>query len=316
MATTGALLSAPLRAVAMQSQSADGAAVAGKRVDVGWKFRKGPLVGIWQIWRSEEADSWQPVTLPHSFNAYDACDPDQPYFRGQGWYRTRLVLESAFPGGRTILHFQGAGQTTTLWVGSSLVGTHKGGYDEFAFDITEAILALSPVESKQGVPVAVLCDNSPDLDRVPSDLSDFCLYGGLYRHVNLVNLLGCGQHRRRFAQAPPHEAMRKLGHAYGTTFKVPADGKAGPMRSLGELAEDLANRMIGTFTRDARGKRAVHANRRKFQEDPHWRDLVLFYEYFHAETGAGLGASHQTGWTGLVATLIDEWRRPQPGKKA
>lgn len=187
-ATTGVLLSGPLRAVAMQSQSADGSAVAGRRVDVGWQFRKGPLDGIWEIWRVEETDSWHPVTLPHSFNAYDACDPDQPYFRGQGWYRTRLVLENAFPKGRTILHFQGAGQTTTLWVGSSLVGTHKGGYDEFAFDITEAILALSPVERKQGVPVAVLCDNSPDLDRVPSDLSDFCLYGGLYRHVNLVNL--------------------------------------------------------------------------------------------------------------------------------
>ncbi len=56
----------------------------------------------------------------------------------------------------------------------------------------------------------------------------------------------------------------------------------------------------------------MYGGSRKFQEDPHWRDLILFYEYFHGDTGAGLGASHQTGWTALVASLIDEWRRP-PG---
>jgi len=78
---------------------------------------------------------------------------------------------------------------------------------------------------------------------------------------------------------------------------------------LGQAAEELANRMIGIFTRDASGRRPVYGERVKFQEDPHWRDLILFHEYFHAETGEGLGASHQTGWTGLVATLIDEWRR-------
>jgi hypothetical protein len=54
----------------------------------------------------------------------------------------------------------------------------------------------------------------------------------------------------------------------------------------------------------------VHGERRQFQTDPYWRDLILFHEYFHAETGEGLGASHQTGWTGLVASLIEEWRRP------
>jgi hypothetical protein len=79
--------------------------------------------------------------------------------------------------------------------------------------------------------------------------------------------------------------------------------------TLGQVAEDLAHRLIRIFTRDESGRRPVHAQRRKFQEDPHWRDLILFYEYFNAETGEGLGASHQTGWTGLVASLIDEWRR-------
>jgi beta-galactosidase len=68
------------------------------------------------------------------------------------------------------------------------VGTHKGGYDEFVFDITDAVARLSATEAKGGVRVAVMCDNGPDLDRVPSDLSDFCLYGGLYRHVSLMYL--------------------------------------------------------------------------------------------------------------------------------
>jgi hypothetical protein len=107
------------------------------------------------------------------------------------------------------------------------------------------------------------------------------------------------------------ETLRKLGTAYGPQFTVPAPGdeKAPPM-TLGQVAQDLANRLIRIFTRDENGRRPVHGQRRKFQEDPHWRDLILFYEYFNAETGEGLGASHQTGWTGLVASLIDEWRRP------
>lgn len=118
----------------------------------------------------------------------DACDPDRTYFRGQGCYRTRIAVANPFPNGRTILHFQGAGQTTGVWIGSTQVGVHKGGYDEFAFDITESVAALPAATRKAGVPITVVCDNSPDRDRLPSDLSDFCLYGGLYRHVNLIYL--------------------------------------------------------------------------------------------------------------------------------
>jgi hypothetical protein len=106
------------------------------------------------------------------------------------------------------------------------------------------------------------------------------------------------------------ESLRKLGTAYGPTITVPADGRDGAPRALWAVAEDLANRMIGIFTRGASGRRPVYGSIRKFQEDPHWRDLILFHEYFDGETGQGLGASHQTGWTGLVASLIDEWRRP------
>jgi hypothetical protein len=109
------------------------------------------------------------------------------------------------------------------------------------------------------------------------------------------------------------ESLRKLATAYGPSFTVPGpDGE----RTLWDAAQDLADRLIRIFTRDASGRRPVHGSRRKFQDDPHWRDLVLFYEYFHPETGEGLGASHQTGWTALVASLIDEWRRPpQPSSR-
>ena len=128
------------------------------------------------------------MTLPHCFNAQDACDPDKTYFRGQGWYRRRLVVRNPYPNGRTILHFQGAGQTTTLWIGSTYVVTHIGGYDEFTFDITDAATRLTSAERAAGVRIVVLCNNAPDRDRIPSELSDFCLYGGLYRHVNLIYL--------------------------------------------------------------------------------------------------------------------------------
>jgi hypothetical protein len=75
------------------------------------------------------------------------------------------------------------------------------------------------------------------------------------------------------------------------------------------MAAEIANRMIRIFTRNEEGRRPVYGGSRKFQEDPHWRDLILFCEFFDGDNGAGIGASHQTGWTALVASLIDEWRR-------
>ena len=75
------------------------------------------------------------------------------------------------------------------------------------------------------------------------------------------------------------------------------------------MGEEIANRLIGIFVKNGEGKRAVNGGAKKFQDDPHWRDHILFYEYFHGDNGAGVGASHQTGWTALVASLIDEWRR-------
>jgi hypothetical protein len=74
------------------------------------------------------------------------------------------------------------------------------------------------------------------------------------------------------------------------------------------MARQIADRMIQIFARGPAGQRPVYGGTTKFQEDPHWRDYLLFFEYFHGDNGAGLGASHQTGWTALVASLIDEWR--------
>jgi beta-galactosidase len=110
--------------------------------------------------------------------------PIRPYYRGHGWYRTHLPIANPIKDGRTLLYFEGAGQTSHVYVGGVMVGSHVGGYDEFVFDITDAV-AAAPAR-KRGVPLAVLCDNSENLERPPSDLSDFSLYGGLYRHVHLA----------------------------------------------------------------------------------------------------------------------------------
>jgi len=103
------------------------------------------------------------------------------------------------------------------------------------------------------------------------------------------------------------ESLRKLEKAYGDTLKIP--GPDGVMASTGEIAKYFADSMISIFTRDAQGKRPVFGDEAKLQDDPHWRDNITFSEYFDGDTGKGLGASHQTGWTALVASLIDEWRR-------
>jgi hypothetical protein len=79
--------------------------------------------------------------------------------------------------------------------------------------------------------------------------------------------------------------------------------------TLFEVAGEISRRLSGIFLRDASGRRPVYGGSEKFQNDPHWRDLILFYEYFHGDNGAGLGASHQTGWTGLVARILDLFGR-------
>jgi hypothetical protein len=105
------------------------------------------------------------------------------------------------------------------------------------------------------------------------------------------------------------ESVRTLGLGYGDDFKLSVPGESRGEMSLFEIGGEIANRMISIFTRNERGERPVYGGTKKFQQDPHWRDLILFYEFYHGDNGAGLGASHQTGWSALVAALIDDWRR-------
>jgi hypothetical protein len=81
------------------------------------------------------------------------------------------------------------------------------------------------------------------------------------------------------------------------------------MKTLSDVAGELSRRMTNIFLRDENGRRPVFGNLEKFQVDPHWRDLILFHEYFHGDSGSGVGASHQTGWTGLVTKLIQQSSR-------
>lgn len=169
------------------------------RLTENWEYLKGDLGGIWEAVRRaapgspEAVPTWQKVTLPHCFNAEDAVDPDVSYYQGPGWYKTLLAVDNPYPGGRIVLDFEGAGQKTKVYVYTRLVGEHVGGYDEWSVDITDAVGWFMSDEKLMKrfngkIPLSVRCDNSRDLEMIPSDLSDFTLYGGLYRYLNLVYL--------------------------------------------------------------------------------------------------------------------------------
>lgn len=102
------------------------------------------------------------------------------------------------------------------------------------------------------------------------------------------------------------ESLQKFHYYLGDSFKVECPTGSGRMMTLWQVAAELSRRLTHIFLRDSDGRRPVNGGTAKFQEDPHWRDLILFYEYFHGDNGAGIGASHQTGWTGLVAKLIQQ----------
>jgi hypothetical protein len=102
------------------------------------------------------------------------------------------------------------------------------------------------------------------------------------------------------------ESLQHFHDYLGDDFKVECPTGSGQWMTLAQVAKVLSQRLIGLFQPDALGKRPVYGDTEMFQTDPHWQNLILFYEYFHGDNGAGIGASHQTGWTGLVASLIQE----------
>lgn len=167
------------------------------RLNENWQFLKQDLGGIWEAVRPvkagdpEDVPIWTKVALPHCVNAEDAVDPDVNYYQGPSWYRTQITINNPYQGGRTLLHFEGSGQKTDVYVYTTKVGSHVGGYDEFTIDITDAVTAFSKTDIFQKqfqgkIPVSIRTDNSRDLEMIPSSLSDFNIYGGIYRYLNLV----------------------------------------------------------------------------------------------------------------------------------
>ena len=166
------------------------------RLNDGWEFLRSDLSNVWEAVRDftkqgeEIVPIWSNVVLPHCYNAFDAVDPDRNYYQGVAWYRTLLDIDNPYKDGRTLLHFEGVGQKAEVYVDLIKVGSHVGGYDEWQVDITNAVndfLSSDTVKQFKGkIPVEIRVDNSRDTEMMPSDLSDFNLYGGLYRYVNLV----------------------------------------------------------------------------------------------------------------------------------
>jgi len=168
-----------------------------QRIEQSWDFVRQDLGGIWEAIRPskpgapETVPIWEKVQLPHSYNASDAVDPFLNYYQGAAWYRSNFKIDNPYTEGRTLLHFEGVGQKAKVYVYDQLVGEHVGGYDEWSVDITEAVAEFkkNPVFTSQfkgEIPISVRTDNTRDLEIIPSDLSDFNLYGGIYRYVNLV----------------------------------------------------------------------------------------------------------------------------------
>ncbi|GAA4825119.1 glycoside hydrolase family 2 TIM barrel-domain containing protein [Algivirga pacifica] len=165
------------------------------RLTEGWQFVKGDLGGVWEAVRPVKPGSpqavpvWEDIALPHSYNGEDAVNPEVHYYQGAAWYRTYLSIDNPYQDGRTLLHFEGSGQQTEVYVYTKKVGEHIGGYDEWEVDITEAVQQFKASENAQvyggKIPVLVRCSNARDINMIPSDLSDFTIYGGLYRYVNL-----------------------------------------------------------------------------------------------------------------------------------
>lgn len=167
-----------------------------ERLNDGWLFLRQDIGNIWEAVRPavkgspEEVPLWTEVSLPHCFNAEDAVDPYVNYYEGPGWYKKMLEVKNPYTNGRTLLHFEGAGQKTEVYIYTQKVASHVGGYDEWTVDITDAMnqfLANGDAKRFGGkIPLSIRCDNTRDAEMIPSDLSDFNLYGGIYRYLNLV----------------------------------------------------------------------------------------------------------------------------------
>lgn len=219
------------------------------RLNKDWEFLKQDIGGIWEAVRPvkkgnpEDVPAWTRVTLPHCVNASDAVDPDIPYYQGPAWYRTYLDVDNPYHQGRTLLHFEGAGQKTDVYVYTTKVGSHVGGYDEFTVDITDAVEGFKKTKAygeqfNKRVPLSIRTDNSRDLEMIPSNLSDFNLYGGIYRYLNLVYV--------------PSISIDKV-FAFAETDKTGKSGKL-TIRSRLRNFSGQSNASVGIKLFDPKGK--------------------------------------------------------------
>jgi hypothetical protein len=172
--------------------------------------------------------------------------------------------------------------------------------DETEFLSDYGVRALSRVHLER--PYTISCGGAEHTVRYQPAESDSGLFGGnsnwrgpVWFPVNYLLI----------------ESLQKFHHYYGDDFKVECPTGSGRFLTIHQVAEELARRLTRIFLRGPDGRRPVFGRKEKLQRDPHFRDHVLFYEYFHGDTGRGVGASHQTGWTGLVAKLLQP-RRPEP----
>ena len=105
------------------------------------------------------------------------------------------------------------------------------------------------------------------------------------------------------------EALERYHHFYGDELTVECPTGSGRDLTLHQVAREISRRVASIFLRDSAGHRPCHGGDSRYADDPHWRDLLLFHEYFHGDTGRGCGASHQTGWSALATRFIDDWAR-------
>lgn len=232
-----------------------------------WEFLKSDLGGIWEAVRpvktgsSESVPIWTKVTLPHCFNAEDAVDPDVNYYQGPAWYRKALKIDNPYQNGRTILHFEGAGQKTQVYVYNTKVGEHVGGYDEWTIDITDAVATFKKDTAFQKqfagkIPIEIRCDNSRDLEMIPSDLADFNIYGGLYRYLNLVYV--------------PQLSIDKVF----ALAEVDAQGKQGTLKISARFynPQNVQNALVNILVKDPEGK-IIHQSQKDLKSFQNQEEL-------------------------------------------
>lgn len=231
------------------------------RLNDGWEFLRSDLGSPWEAVRPAKAGSpetvpiWETVTLPHCFNAEDAVDPDVNYYQGPGWYRKKIKFDNPYPGGRTVLEFEGAGQKTDVYVGTQKAGSHVGGYDGWSVDITELLEG-----GEQWI--LIRCDNSRDTEMIPSDMSDFNLYGGIYRYLNLVYLPAVSFEKIALKAAPDAKGKKWTLHLDASLYSPAGqqDAQIG-IKILDPHGKEIASRTGsssgGSFAADFEIKKPV-----------------------------------------------------------